>query len=450
MKYVSVTGQARGRQPGYAPFCVFVGGLFALLAPVLGVAQTTWTNDKSPVLSPGSGWESAWVHFVSVIYQDSQFVMWYSGGDNTNEINLSIGRATSPDGMHWAKDTLNPVMQHNASQWDGIASWIPKVLKIGNAYAMWFTGATGGSHDLWQIGRATSMDGRVWVQDSTNPVIRVGAPGQWDAALVHTGSVLFDGATYRMWYTGLSQGYGSGSAGIGLAKSSDGIHWVKDTLDNPVLAAGPPGTWDAHGVGSCSVVYDSPSQSYHMFYDGNELDYFQGTSGIGYAWSADGIHWTKYADNPVLANNLSGSWTTVASAPFVLLRDSTLHMWYAGEGAGAAGTALGYATSPRVSTGVNVAEYSDAPTGRDFQLQQNYPNPFNPSTKIQFRVSSFAFVNLRVFDVLGREVRTLVNENLQSGSYETTFDATGLASGVYFYRIHAGEFVQTKKLTILK
>jgi len=91
-----------------------------------------------------------------------------------------------------------------------------------------------------------------------------------------------------------------------------------------------------------------------------------------------------------------------------------------------------------------------------FVLSQNYPNPFNPATRIKFTLSSQerdgvrSLVTLKVFDVLGREVRTLVNENLQPGSYETTFDARGLASGVYFYRMKAGAFVQTRKLLLLK
>lgn len=424
---------------------MFVAALLALLAPARGVAQITWTNRSSPVLGPGPGWESSWVAFVSVIDQGSQYVMWYSGADNFNGVNLSVGRATSSDGLHWAKDTLNPVMRHSSSPWEGIDAWIPKVLKIGNTYTMWYTGEniSGG---VWQIGRATSIDGRVWVRDTTNPVIRVGAPGQWDAALVHTGSVLFDGTTYRMWYTGLSQGYGIGSAGIGLATSADGIHWVKDTLDNPVLAAGIIGAWDHDGVGECSVVYDSANHHYHMFYDGNELDFFQQTSGIGYASSPDGIHWTKSASNPVLRNNLQGSWTTVASAPFVLLKDSTFHMWYAGEGT--VNNSVGYATSPMVITGV--AQYGAASAGRDFHLQQNYPNPFNPTTTIRYAVPQRSLVTLTVFNVLGQQVATLVNGDVEPGYHEVRFDATGLASGVYLYRIQAGSYVDAKKLLLIR
>lgn len=85
-----------------------------------------------------------------------------------------------------------------------------------------------------------------------------------------------------------------------------------------------------------------------------------------------------------------------------------------------------------------------------FQLHQNYPNPFNPSTTINYQLPTINHVTLKVFDVLGQEVATLVNEELQPGSYETTFDGSGLASGVYLYRLQAGGLVQTKKLLLLR
>ena len=87
---------------------------------------------------------------------------------------------------------------------------------------------------------------------------------------------------------------------------------------------------------------------------------------------------------------------------------------------------------------------------KEFSLFQNYPNPFNPSTKIRFELPSSGYVSLKVYDELGREVATLVNEILKSGSYERTFDASDLVSGVYFYRLEAGEYTQTNKLTVLK
>jgi hypothetical protein len=88
-----------------------------------------------------------------------------------------------------------------------------------------------------------------------------------------------------------------------------------------------------------------------------------------------------------------------------------------------------------------------------FVLEQNYPNPFNPRTSIRFQVSGLGFVSLKVYDVLGREVRTLVNETKSPGRYQVEFNAGNLPSGIYFYqmRVAGGQpFVTTKKLVLVK
>lgn len=91
---------------------------------------------------------------------------------------------------------------------------------------------------------------------------------------------------------------------------------------------------------------------------------------------------------------------------------------------------------------------SGSPHG--FQLEQNYPNPFNPSTTIRFSVGRYGHMSLRVYDLLGRKVATLVDEVMQPGSYESAFNAEGLASGVYLYQLRSGAFVKTLKLILLK
>jgi hypothetical protein len=87
---------------------------------------------------------------------------------------------------------------------------------------------------------------------------------------------------------------------------------------------------------------------------------------------------------------------------------------------------------------------------KKFILNQNFPNPFNPSTTIRYQMPDAGFVTLKVFDVLGREVSTLVDEYRNAGRYEVEFDGSNLASGIYFYKIQAGEFVQTRKMILIK
>jgi hypothetical protein len=95
-----------------------------------------------------------------------------------------------------------------------------------------------------------------------------------------------------------------------------------------------------------------------------------------------------------------------------------------------------------------VKESEAVPSG--FQLLQNYPNPFNPSTVIRYRTLAEGQVTLSVFDVTGRCIKTLVKQFMTQGEHEVTFDATGLADGVYFYRLDAGAFSAVKKMSLVR
>ncbi len=101
-------------------------------------------------------------------------------------------------------------------------------------------------------------------------------------------------------------------------------------------------------------------------------------------------------------------------------------------------------------------EYSDevevmnSITPDEYFLSQNYPNPFNPSTKISWQVPVGSHQTLKIYDVLGNEVATLVDEYKPAGSYEVEWNAAGLPSGIYFYQLKAGSFVESKKMVLLK
>jgi hypothetical protein len=92
--------------------------------------------------------------------------------------------------------------------------------------------------------------------------------------------------------------------------------------------------------------------------------------------------------------------------------------------------------------------YSEIPG--EFKLYQNYPNPFNPNTIIRFKINDFRFTTLKIYDLLGKEIATLVNKYLQAGEYEVTFDGSEFTSGVYFYKITSGIYSETKKMVMIK
>ncbi len=122
------------------------------------------------------------------------------------------------------------------------------------------------------------------------------------------------------------------------------------------------------------------------------------------------------------------------------------------------GWAVGYGGTIHKMTGSTVTSVNDqSETPGMYELEQNYPNPFNPSTKITFTIAGKTeyysvpqFVSLKVYDILGNEVATLVNEEKQPGTYEVQFDAFDLTSGVYIYRLKSGSFIQSKKMLMIK
>lgn len=102
----------------------------------------------------------------------------------------------------------------------------------------------------------------------------------------------------------------------------------------------------------------------------------------------------------------------------------------------------------KVGNSVGINDYNN--TADDYSLGQNYPNPFNPKTIIRYSISENNFVNLKVYDILGNEVSELVNKKQTAGNYQIEFNGESLSSGIYFYRLTSGEFVETKRMILLK
>ncbi len=111
------------------------------------------------------------------------------------------------------------------------------------------------------------------------------------------------------------------------------------------------------------------------------------------------------------------------------------------NGAGMSGSII-------ASIAVKVDKETEEPS--DYKLYQNYPNPFNPTTRIQYRIPDYSFVTLKVFNALGNEVATLINEPESAGLYSITFNGKDLTSGIYYFKLVAGNFTRVKKMILLK
>jgi hypothetical protein len=259
---------------------------FGLATSPHGVAWTKYTGN--PVLTATEDWEDGGLGHPHVIKDGAAYKMWYGPNDER------IGYASSSDGIHWTRYAGNPIVEGTPGTWDEGGVGAPFVIKVGpDDYRMWYQ-----DRELNGIGYATSANGTEWTKH-TSPVLLPGPSGAWDDTFVADPNVLPDGSTYHMWYSG----YNGDVIRIGYASSSDGITWNKST-SNPLLSAGAPGEWDDFGVGEPNVLFDGAL--YRMWFSGWRGEW--GASQRGYATSANGINWTKYAGNPVLSPGTPGQW----------------------------------------------------------------------------------------------------------------------------------------------
>jgi hypothetical protein len=193
-------------------------------------------------------------------------------------------------------------------------------------------------------------------------------------------------------------------------------------------------------------IYNSPAiDSDGRIYFGNEIGLLYSLMPDGKVTWIEDI-WSLHDQGPALTNN--GTLVVATHSPLGLIALNTM--------------SHGLADSPWPKFRQNNANTgrakafgpSDVHRNRAIPeahaLSQNYPNPFNPHTKIQFTIDKRQLIIVNMFDILGRETATLVREVKEPGTYTVDFDGSGLSSGVYFCRMQAGDFVQSRKLLVMK
>ena len=199
---------------------------------------------------------------------------------------------------------------------------------------------------------------------------------------------------------------GSIFAGTG----TNGIHRSADNGSN----------WSQVGLAGLSIQSITVNSQGHIF---------AGTSSNGVFRSTDnGQTWT----------DLSSGLTILRAAALAITPDGFIY----------AGTFGGAVLKSRQST--TSVQWTESNIPSSFALWQNFPNPFNPTTRIRFNVPRATFTRLSIFEPLGREVATLLEAELNLGTYDVDWNARGFATGVYYYRLQAGSFVETKKLILLR
>lgn len=198
-------------------------------------------------------------------------------------------------------------------------------------------------------------------------------------------------------------------------------------------------TWEADnritydGAGNLSVV--SSGQFVHMLW-------------VGGLYAQSGVHYKRSVDNGaswVDSTQLTTGILSVSFPSISLAGNAVQVIW---SDTRSTNSQIYYKRNP---TGNTIGIYNiSTEIPSSYSLSQNYPNPFNPTTNIKFDIPKTSDVKLIIYDILGEEISTLVNENINAGSYQVDWNGGNYPSGVYFYRLSAGDFSETKKMLMIK
>lgn len=350
-------------------------------------ADTRMTNNTAQSYFPSIAVSNNNVHIVWEDYRDGNVEIYY--------------KYSSDGGQIWGTDT-RLTNDTSSSEHPSIS------LSDLNVHVVWYDNRNGNSEIYYK--RSTN-GGISWGADTrltNNTDISIHPTIASSGSNVHVG-----------W-----QEYRDGNPEIYTKRSTDGgVNWASDTrlTNNSAFSYYP----------SFAVSGNLVHAVWQDLRDGNWEIYYKSSLNSGVNWGTD-IR---------LTNNIADSYSpSVAISGFIVHavwndnRDANNEIYYKRDPTG----------NPTEIINTNL----EIPI--TFSLKQNYPNPFNPSTIISFQLPVNSQVSLKVFDVMGREVQTIVNDRLQAGTYESTFDGSGLNSGVYIYKLMTDGFTKSKRMLLVK
>jgi hypothetical protein len=352
-----------------------------------------WSENTRLTFDSARSWAPSLAVNGSVIH-----IVWPESRDLNEEVYY---KRSSDNGLSWGPDTR--------LTYDSSGTYYPSVAVSGsNVHVVWYDFRTGRRTVFYK--RSTN-GGTNWGADTQ---LTFGTSESYNAAVCVSGS-----AVNVAW-----QDTRFGAEEIFYMRSSDGgLNW---SSENRMTSNSGISWYPSISVAQNNVHLawqDNTSGNYEIYYD-------RSTDG--------GINWDQILQ---LTND-----TAESLRPSIAVLDSLVHVVWNNKRDG--NFEVYYKRNP-TGNPVGINNISGIIPSA-YSLSQNYPNPFNPVTNVKFSIVSSGLVKIVVYDIMGREVQTMVNERLQPGTYETTFDGSTLTSGVYFYKMITYTYTETKKMILLK
>lgn len=445
---------------------------------------TNWIVNSTPVVSPqGSPEWIVWKTDPCVIRDGNESFMYF--GANDSGVSTQIGRAISFDWVNWIPDTMQIMIPLGAEgTWDDTEVETPFALIDESApdserYKMWYAGkGNAGSNRpdfVYQIGYAYSSEGINWIKynnpandsdprfsesDPVLPIPEFIVDGEdtipetisYDSWSTAEPSVVFENDTFKLYYLGLGLVDDVFAHWVARATSTNGYEWERDSIVCAPCFTGK----EATGIACPAVI--KQNNEYLLFYSMVELPYDSFANiergSIGLAKSTDGFDFSRVSSQPILDHGPSGSYyESGLFAPSPIIKNDSLYVYFSSIVYRPLDPVfepfIGYAKAPLFSAYIKNDDVFY------FEAAKNRPEPFTSETIIFYKLSEQNYVNLSVFDLSGRKIKTLVSEQQFAGSHSVVWDGKDdknreVTSGIYFYRFETPGFRSTGKMTMLK
>lgn len=416
--------------------CFFAA--FAFFCTALLSQSITWSEQTSGVTTQLTS--------VSAVDNNVAWICGYSGvvlrttNGGTNWQNVSASPIPNTLNMHsiFAIDANTALVAGS-----GTSSFLFRTSNGGANWTQVFT-ETGGFINSVQMGNAFAgfmtgdpVGGRWSLWGTTNAGIT------WDSATFYLQSAAGETGWNNSFYFDINTGVSFGTSNTRVFKTLNLVNWTPQATTGQV---------NSYAIWYNSILTGMTGGTGMLLTTNGGLTWgptptaLPGTANISGINGANSF-WvvTRQATVIYTTTNNGTSWSTNYTAPagnyrHIIKDRSSGAVFYAVRDNGGISRGLYFLGITPVSTEIP----------NSYSLNQNYPNPFNPETNIKFNIPKEGFVKLSVYDGVGREVSSLVNESLKAGEYEVNFNALGLTSGAYFYKLAVNDFIQTKKMILVK